>query len=528
MNLSPRARWRALLLLAVAVTVSLSAGAVLADGPRPGAPWPQLKRDGAKSSLGTVNGPATLAQRWMANVDGAITGGPIVGDDGTIYVTTDGPRLVAIRADGNRKFVFTPENVSGRPTYPLLNATGNIIFGTEDGYVIGVKPDGSQAWRFDTRGAPYGGNDPQTITAPIGAASNYPRFLVGTYSGNVYELEDGIFGGVRRAEGSIRAGPLVSPDGTLVWATTDRTIYGGFANGGDRWKITLDGAILATPAVSSSNVIYVGTEAGSLYAIQTDGKQLWNVKLGARALRGGPSVAPAPDGTVYVGSDDGMLYAVNPTNGATRWTFATGGAITSAPAVGPNGTVYIGSLDRKVYVLHPSGAVQSTWTTEGSIDVASPAIGADGTLYVGSRDGRLYAFRDGGPATIPAAMTPTPTFAPAPMPPTAVPFNPTPVPTPAPAVPSISTARVEPATDGVYFAETGHNVRGVFLEYFNANGGLAQYGYPRTEQIVLPDGRIVQWFQRARLEFNPAMPDLGIQLGLLGDEILTGIGALPR
>ena len=87
---------------------------------------------------------------------------------------------------------------------------------------------------------------------------------------------------------------------------------------------------------------------------------------------------------------------------------------------------------------------------------------------------------------------------------------------------------MEAAADGVYFFETGHNLRGVFLEYFNANGGLAQYGYPRTEQITLPDGRIVQWFQRARLEYNPAAPDLGIQLGLLGDEILTGMGALPR
>ncbi|HET7767367.1 MAG TPA: PQQ-binding-like beta-propeller repeat protein [Chloroflexota bacterium] len=524
MNLSTRTRRLALSLVALAVTVSLSAGVslvALADGPRPGAPWPQLKRDGARSSLGTVNGPATLAQRWISNADAPITGGPIVGDDGTIYVTTDGPRLVAFRPDGTRKFVFTPENVSGKPTYPLLNAAGNVVFGTEDGYIIGVKNDGSQAWRFDTRDAPYGSADPQTITAPIGAGSNYGRILVGTYGGNVYELEDGVFHGVRRAEGSVRAGPAISPDTTVVWATTERTIYGGFSTGGDRWKHTLDGAIVATPAISSGNVIYVGTETGSLYAIQTDGKQLWNVRHGSRALRGGPSVGP--DGTVYVGDDGGTLYAINPANGATRWTFATGGAITGAPAIGPNGTIYVGSLDRKVYVLHPSGVQQSSWTTEGQIDISSPAIGADGTLYIGSRDHRLYAFRDGGPANIPAATTPTPTAAPAAP---AAPAPPPPTATPIP--PAISTARAEPAADGLYFAETGHNLRGVFLDYFNANGGLAQYGYPRTEQITLPDGRIVQWFQRARLEYTPSNPALGIQLGLLGDEILTGIGALPR
>jgi outer membrane protein assembly factor BamB len=518
MSLTPRARRLALSLLALAVTASLTAGAVLADGPRPGAPWPQLKRDGAKSSLSTVNGPATLAQRWIGNADGAITGGPIVGDDGVIYVTTDGPRLIAFRPDGTRKFAFTPNNVSGKPTFPLINARGVIMFGTEDGYVIGVSGDGNEAWRFDTREALYGSADPQTITAPLGAGTNYSRVLVGTYTGNVYELEDGLFAGIRRAEGSVRAGPLISPDGTLVWATTDRTIYGGFSTGGDRWKHTLDAAILVTPAVSSSNVIYVGTEAGSLYAIQTDGKQLWNVKPGSsRALRGGPAVGA--DGTIYVGDDGGTLYAINPANGTTKWSFATGGAITSAPAIGANGTIYVGSVDRKIYVLHPTGVMQSSWTTDGAIDISSPAIGADGTLYVGSRDGRLYAFRDGGPANIPAATTPTPTAAPAP----AAPAAPTAIPTPVP--PAISTARVDPAPDGLYFAETGHNLRGVFLDYFNANGGLAQYGYPRTEQITLADGRIVQWFQRARMEFTAAA---GVQLGLLGDEILIGTGALPR
>ncbi len=95
-------------------------------------------------------------------------------------------------------------------------------------------------------------------------------------------------------------------------------------------------------------------------------------------------------------------------------------------------------------------------------------------------------------------------------------------------MPAISTARVEAAADGLYFFETGHNVRGPFLEYFNANGGLAQYGYPRTEQVTLPDGRMVQWFQRARMEYRPdraGQPDQ-VELGLLGDELLTGMGAL--
>ena len=506
-------------LLIVALAAALTSGAALADGPRAGAAWPQLKRDGARTGLSAVNGPATLAQKWASNADNPIAGGPVIGDDGTIYVTTDGPRVVAFRPDGTRRWSFTPtppegNTITGKPTFPVINSKGQIVFGTADGYIIGVNGDGGQAWRFDTVGAPYGGDEIQVINAPLGAAANYGRILVPTAAGNVYELEEGTFAGVRRAEGSIRAGAAVTPDGTVVWATTEKTVYGGLSAGGDRWKITVDGAVLATPAVSKDNVIYVPTEAGSLYAIRSDGTQRWNVKPSGRALRGSPALGP--DGTIYVGSDDGRLYAINPDTGATKWSYATGGGITSAAAVGLDGTVYVGSTDNKVYVLSATGALQSSLSTGGAIDGPSPAIGLDGTRYIGSRDGKLYAYTSAGPAA-PAATTPTPTAAlAAPPPPTATP------------VPAIPTGRVDPAADGVYFFETGHNLRGPFLDYFNANGGLAQYGYPRTEQITLSDGRIVQWFQRARLEYTPSNPALGIQLGLLGDEILIGMGALPR
>ena len=62
-----------------------------------------------------------------------------------------------------------------------------------------------------------------------------------------------------------------------------------------------------------------------------------------------------------------------------------------------------------------------------------------------------------------------------------------------------------------YFKETGHNVDGAFLQYFRSTGGVDVHGYPLTEEYWEPDGpaggagRIVQYFQRARLEY-PAVP----------------------
>ncbi len=53
-----------------------------------------------------------------------------------------------------------------------------------------------------------------------------------------------------------------------------------------------------------------------------------------------------------------------------------------------------------------------------------------------------------------------------------------------------------------YFPETGHVVSYAFLEYFREKGGLDIFGYPRSE-FLFENGYIVQYFQRARMEWHP-------------------------
>jgi hypothetical protein len=81
----------------------------------------------------------------------------------------------------------------------------------------------------------------------------------------------------------------------------------------------------------------------------------------------------------------------------------------------------------------------------------------------------------------------------------------------------------------VYFPETGHTLRTPFLEYFKDTGALARYGYPITEGYVDPHTRLmVQYFQKARLEWHPANPDpYKIQLGLLALELGKSIPPIP-
>jgi hypothetical protein len=80
-----------------------------------------------------------------------------------------------------------------------------------------------------------------------------------------------------------------------------------------------------------------------------------------------------------------------------------------------------------------------------------------------------------------------------------------------------------------YFAETGHTVRDHFLAYFLQTGGIAQYGYPITDDYVDPTTRLlVQYFEKARLEWHPGNDDpYKVQLGLLGVDMGKQTGPLP-
>lgn len=68
------------------------------------------------------------------------------------------------------------------------------------------------------------------------------------------------------------------------------------------------------------------------------------------------------------------------------------------------------------------------------------------------------------------------------------------------------------------YIETGYQICYAFLDFFKLNGGVAQFGYPISD-VEVREGRIVQWFQRARLEWHPEMaPGERVMLARLGEE----------
>ncbi len=133
------------------------------------------------------------------------------------------------------------------------------------------------------------------------------------------------------------------------------------------WSSSVAGAMGYSCAAFANGVVYVSTTDGGTSSNLTSGgvsaldastgNLLWNHTVGS-IDQSSPAVA---NGVVYVGSDisgpnpsnrtdSGNFYAFNATTGAIIWSYKTGEAVLSSPAIA-NGVVYVGSNDGKVYAF---------------------------------------------------------------------------------------------------------------------------------------------------------------------------------
>lgn len=84
-----------------------------------------------------------------------------------------------------------------------------------------------------------------------------------------------------------------------------------------------------------------------------------------------------------------------------------------------------------------------------------------------------------------------------------------------------------------YFSQTGHYLRGAFRSFWERNGNTQIFGLPITEEYIRrSDGKLVQYFERARFELRVANGQAAVDLGLVGREATAGrdfgrIGPFP-
>jgi len=303
------------------------------------------------------------------------------------------------------KWIYRPEKKMAEDEWEVysLSIYSSPVIGIDRVVYIGnyaLNPeDGTLKWshQIGVRGAPAIGIDG---TVYIGT---FYDDWAGDGKNNIFAFDpNGSLKWSYQAEAS-GGSAAIAYDGTAYFVSTSGKIYALDINGRLKWSYQIEGTVSSSPAISIDGTIYVGSShveyveseiesSGKVYSLDPNGSLKWSYQTGG-AVNSSPAIAT--DGTIYIGSDDGKIYALNPQDGSPKWSSQTGRAVSSSPAIGVDGTVYIGSDDCKLYALNTDGSRKWSYQTGGEIR-SSPAIGADGTIYFGSGDGKVYALGSDG------------------------------------------------------------------------------------------------------------------------------------
>jgi outer membrane protein assembly factor BamB len=127
--------------------------------------------------------------------------------------------------------------------------------------------------------------------------------------------------------------------------------------GTEDWKKPTGNSINTSPALSpDSNTVYIGSGNNLIAYDAASGETKWSYSTGGR-ISSSPTVAYlGPEiGTIYLGSQDGYLYAITDTglNAGLRWRYPTNtegknfGVVNTKPVVGEGGAIYFASNNQQ-------------------------------------------------------------------------------------------------------------------------------------------------------------------------------------
>ncbi|WP_287689056.1 PQQ-binding-like beta-propeller repeat protein [Metallosphaera javensis (ex Sakai et al. 2022)] len=166
---------------------------------------------------------------WTDHTNFSITTIPTVGDG--LVVVAGGNKVSAINiSSGITQWSL---NITGNITSTPSYSSGTFFLGTSSGYLYAISVAGTVLWKVNL-------GFPIEDTASLANGFIY----VGTDGGNIYELTQ--------------------------------------SRGNIMWTYSVQGAVIASPVVSSNGIVYVGSTNGIIYALNaTNGKPVWEKNLGA-------------------------------------------------------------------------------------------------------------------------------------------------------------------------------------------------------------------------------------------------------
>jgi outer membrane protein assembly factor BamB len=313
---------------------------------------------------------------------------------------------------------------------PVL-ADDFIIFGSENGEVVGLSKQGEFRWKYATR---------RDVTGAVMVKDG--MVLFGSTNNQFYALDlAGREVWKYTSLGRIKSDPLLFED-SVLFGSYDKHVYSlALKNGQLRWKypseqappppppaapeaakpvdpkakpvdpkaakpadvpppappapapvIPADGFSYSSPMLVNGNAV-LGNLDGYVYGINAKtGELAWRFKTdGADQGKGVTSTVLETKDALVFGSNDSQIYAIAKDGSGVKWKFKTGDEVNATAIQDEQGNIYIGGVDNVFYALDANGKERWRYQLKGPVMGRAALVKNLVVFAGGSGDGGIYA-----------------------------------------------------------------------------------------------------------------------------------------
>jgi outer membrane protein assembly factor BamB len=290
--------------------------------------------------------------------------------------------------NGNERWRFPAEPDAEVTFYapPAITDDGQIIVGGYNNVLYSLNPDNGQLnWSYEQSEGRY-------IGGPL--VTEYGIYAPST-DNNVHALDkngEEIWAQPFTTEQEIWARPAAAKDCECIYITSmDHRVYAVDASTGKEiWKTKdLGGAIVGVPAVGEDGVLYIGTFAKEMIALQAqDGSEIWRFPT-QDWVWAGPTLS---DDKVFFGDLSGTFYALDRASGEQAWQIQPGSSIVGTPLLTEE-AIYFTTEEGALISVTPDGTSRWQQPLEGNT-YTGPIAAGDLILVATSQDEALLVAMD--------------------------------------------------------------------------------------------------------------------------------------
>lgn|GEM_PF-3698069 len=281
--------------------------------------------------------------RWRYQCDGSIAEPPVqTASGGVVFVCGADLHLV----DAQGALIHQLPLKRGSRLAPRNDRKGNIIVASGK-ELLALSGKGKILWRIPTQ-------SPIMAPAAFGPAD---IAYVGSRDTRLYAVRGGRTLWARETGGSLRAAPVVAPEGELLLPSMDQHLYAlDRHNGRVRWRYQTDGQVDQSPIVRADGSILVASTNGSVSALTGKGRAIWRFRAGTRFTTP-PLLTRFED--LVLGTADGIVFALG-NNGKPKWWIQLDAAPVGPIASSKNGNLIVVTRQGTLWKFRPPSPKERT------------------------------------------------------------------------------------------------------------------------------------------------------------------------